>query len=115
MYARHCHGFEDMRADKEASLRGESGLVLTEVEYRTGLLAGWLEKSQGKLQGWVARQTACSQGHGWNMKPPPPPVSSSRANHNAAVTVIGTDPGVPSPHVPSGKRNCWVMGRSKGI
>lgn len=96
MYARHGHGFEDMTADKEASLRGESGLVLTEVEPQDWPVS-WVVRDEPRKASRLGGQADSLQPRSWVECEAFPPVSSSCANHNAAVTVMGTDPGVPSP------------------
>lgn len=105
-----CHGFEDMTADKEASLLGESGLALRETE-PPDLPVSWVvREDQGKLQG-LNGQAACSQGPGVEHEAFPH-VSSSCANHRAAVSVQTR--GVPSPHALR-EKECWVLERSKTI
>lgn len=60
MCARHCYGFEDMTADKEASLLGESGLVLREAEPQD-LPISWVVRGNSweasRLE-WSGRQSA---------------------------------------------------------
>lgn len=60
MCARHCHGFEDMTADKEASLPGETGLALREAE-PPDLPVSWLvteDPWEASRLEWPSRQPA---------------------------------------------------------
>lgn len=64
MYARHCHGFEDMTADKEASLHGESGLVLTEVEPQDWPVS-WVVREEPRKASRLGGQADSLQSRSW--------------------------------------------------